>query len=188
MGTFKSVPFSFAYTRNSGGILMMQILKRSFILAIILVLTLMTYPVMAGGHGAKGGPPKPVIPGGDTINISGIILDTHKEAIDEAEVLVLVNGKEVDRVVTADNGKYVSRFQMEKDKIQSANIHIEIHKTSFKSQSLEFKGSELAQKHDHFYISEDITMPRVLGPALWISPIVFILAYVLIAFELLHRT
>ena len=66
----------------------MQVLKSSFILAIILVLTLMTYPVMAGGHGAKGGPPKPIVPGGDTVNISGIVLDSHKEAVDEAEVLL----------------------------------------------------------------------------------------------------
>ncbi len=165
----------------------MKMPKSCFIFSVILVLAFMAPSVMAG-HGAKSGPPKQVIPGGDTINISGIILDTHKETIDEAEVLVLVDGKEVDRVVTAHNGKYVSRFQFEKDKIKSATIHVEVHKTSFKSQSLEFKGSELAQKHDHFYISEDVIMPRVLGPAFWISTIVFILAYVLIAFELLHRT
>ena len=166
----------------------MQALKHSLILLIGLTLFFIASPVSAGGHGAKGGPPKAVIPGGDTVNISGIILDSHKEAIDEAEVLILVNGKEVDRVITAHNGKYVSRFQLEKDNIKSATIHVEVHKTSFESQSLEFKGSELAQKHDHFYISEDVIMPRVLGPAFWISTIVFILAYILIAFELLHRT
>jgi Na+/H+ antiporter NhaD/arsenite permease-like protein len=165
----------------------MQALKRSLMLLIGLTLFFIASPVSAG-HGAKGGPPAAVIPGGDTVNIAGIILDTHKEPIDEAEVLILVNGKEVDRVTTAHNGKYVSRFQLEKDKIQSATIHVEVHKTSFKSQSLEFKGSELAQKDNHFYISEDIVMPRFLGPAFWISTIVFILAYVLIAFELLHRT
>ncbi len=61
-------------------------------------------------------------------------------------------------------------------------------KTSFKTNQIEFKGSELARSGDHFYISEDISLDRVLGPAFWISTVIFILAYVLIAFELLHRT
>jgi Na+/H+ antiporter NhaD/arsenite permease-like protein len=166
----------------------MHSLKRFLVLLSVLSLIFTATFVAAGGHGPKGGPPKAVIPGGDTINISGIIFDSHKEAIDEAEVLILVNDKEVDRVTTAHNGKYVSRFQLEKGRIGSATIHVEVHKTSFKSRSIEFKGAELAQKHDHFYISEDVTMPRVLGPAFWISTVVFVLAYVLIAFELLHRT
>ncbi|MBL7203945.1 MAG: ArsB/NhaD family transporter [Desulfobacteraceae bacterium] len=140
------------------------------------------------GHGAKGGPPKAIIPGGDTINISGVVLDSHKEPIDQAKIKVLVNNKEVDRVITAHNGKYVSRFQLKKDEIQISTIQVEATKTSFAPRTLEFKGAELAQKGDHYYISEDLNLDRVLGPAFWISTIVFILAYVLIAFELLHRT
>ncbi|MFH1350175.1 MAG: ArsB/NhaD family transporter [Pseudomonadota bacterium] len=158
-----------------------------YIIAIIMCLT--ATPVLAGGHGAKGGASAhKELPDGDTINLSGIILDNHKEPIGEAEVLILVNGKEVDRIETASAGKYVSRFQVEKGKIETSTIHIEAHKTSFKSQTLEFKGDELAGKGGHYYISEDITMPRVLGSAFWISTVVFILAYVLIAFEVLHRT
>jgi len=161
--------------------------KTLIILTIILAVCFISTSALAG-HGPKSGPPKPVIKGGDTINISGIIFDTHKEPIDEAELRILVNNKEVDRVITADNGKYLSRFQLEKGKIQSAVIHLEASKTSFKSESLEFKGTELANKGDQFYITEDVVMPRVLGPAFWISTIVFVLAYILIAFELLHRT
>jgi len=140
------------------------------------------------GHGAKSGPPKAIIPGGETVNISGLILDSHKEPIDEAEIVISVNDREVDRVTTAHNGKYVSRFQLKKGEIQKSFIKVKASKTSFASQSLEVKGAELAQKGDHFFISEDLTLPRVLGPAFWISTVVFILAYVLIAFELLHRT
>ena len=155
--------------------------------ALIIGVTLVGASAMAG-HGAKAGPPKAIIPGGDTVNISGIVLDSHKEPIDEAEIVISVNGKEVDQVITADNGKYVSRFQLKKDEIQSSTIQVEATKTSFAPRALEFKGAELAQKGDHYYISEDLNLDRVLGPAFWISTIVFILAYVLIAFELLHRT
>jgi len=161
--------------------------KTLVILTIILAVCFISTSVLAG-HGPKSGLPKPVIKDGDTINISGIVLDTHKEPIDEAELRVLVNNKEVDRLITAHNGKYLSRFQLEKGKIQSAVIHLEVYRTSFKHQILEFKGTELAEKGDQFFITEDVVMPRVLGPAFWISTIVFILAYILIAFELLHRT
>jgi len=165
----------------------MQSLKHLFTVVSILILTLMASPALCG-HGAKGGPPKAIIPGGDTVNISGLVLDSHKEPIDEAEIVISVNGKEIDRVITAHNGKYVSRFQLKKGEIQTSTIEVETAKASFASQSLEFKGAELAQKGDHFFISEDLSLPRVLGPAFWISTIIFIFAYVLIAFELLHRT
>ena len=92
-----------------------------FTMAIVLVVSLIATPVLAGGHGAKSGPSeKKLIPGGDTINLSGMILDSHKEPVGEAEVLIQVNGKEVDLIETESNGKYVSRFQLEKDKIQSS--------------------------------------------------------------------
>jgi Na+/H+ antiporter NhaD/arsenite permease-like protein len=158
-------------------------------IALALLITLISTSVMAGGHGVKGASPeKGVIPDGDTVNISGIVLDNHKEPIGEVEVLIRVNGKEVDRLETASKGKYVSRFQIQKGSTRSSTIHIEAHKTSFKTRILEFKGQELAQKEHEYFISEDITMPRILGPAFWISTIVFILAYCLIAFEFLHRT
>ena len=140
------------------------------------------------GHGSAGGPPKALIPDGDTVNISGIVLDSHKEPINEANVKILVNHKEVEHVVTAHNGKYVARFQMHKGEVEKANIEIFADKTSFKGVSFTIKGNELARDGNQYYLSEDMSLDRHLGPAFWISTVVFILAYVLIAFELLHRT
>jgi len=160
---------------------------RTLSLSLFLILSFITTPALAG-HGAGGGPPKATIEGGDTVNVSGIILDSHKEPVGEATVEVSLNGKEVDRVVTAHNGKYVSRFQVEKDKVLSSTVSVKASKTSFKTNGIEFKGADLAKSGDHFYISEDISLDRHLGPAFWISTIIFIFAYVLIAFELLHRT
>ncbi len=165
----------------------MQTFRHCLTTVLVFGIILFASSVMAG-HGPKGGPPMVTIPGGDTINISGIVLDSHKEPIDEAEVAIFFNGKKVDQVTTAHNGKYVSRFQTEKGQVQDAAIKVEAAKTSFESRTLEFEGKELASMGDHYYISEDIDLNRVLGPAFWISTVVFILAYVLIAFELLHRT
>ncbi len=152
-----------------------------------IVLFLLSSPAFAG-HGAKGGPPKAVIEGGDTINISGIVLDSHKEPINEANVRILVNGKDVEDVVTAHNGKYVARFQLEKGEIEKSTIEIKADKASFKEVTFTVHGKDMARQGDHLFLSEDMSMDRHLGPAFWISTIIFILAYVLIAFELLHRT
>ncbi|MBW2708044.1 MAG: ArsB/NhaD family transporter [Deltaproteobacteria bacterium] len=165
----------------------MKTLRYGLFSFFAITLFLIGSPAFAG-HGAGGGPSKALIEGGDTINISGIILDSHKEPIDEANVKILVNGKEVEHVVTAHNGKYVARFQLEKGEVQRATIQINADKTSFKGVTLTVQGNDMAQKGNQLYVSEDISLDRHLGPAFWISTVVFILAYVLIAFELLHRT
>lgn len=161
---------------------------RSLLIPIVAMMLFLTGIPAWGGHGAKSAPAKPVIPGGDTVNISGTVLDTHQEPINEAEVRITVNGKAVDRVTTGHTGHYVSRFQLEKGEISSATVTVHANKTSFESQSMTFEGSEMARKGDQYHISEDLELVRELGPAFWISTVVFILAYVLIAFELLHRT
>lgn len=162
-------------------------MKSVMVITIALFASFITTPAIAG-HGAESAPREQMIQDGDTINISGVILDNHKEPIGEVELIVRVNGQKIDREETGSNGKYISHFQLEKDKIQSSTIHIEAHKTSFMTQILEFKGNELAKKGNRYFLSKDIVMQRILGPAFWVSTIVFILAYVLIAFELLHRT
>jgi Na+/H+ antiporter NhaD/arsenite permease-like protein len=161
--------------------------KAFFILALLISLVCVVSAALASEK-ATGKHRRALIPGADTVTISGFILDNHKEPIAEAQVSITVDGKEVDHLETAHNGKYVSRFQLEKGEIQSATIDIKAYKASFQGKTLTFKGNELAAKDKHFYISEDIVMGRVLGPAFWISTVVFILAYILIAFELLHRT
>ena len=155
----------------------------------LLVTFIATSAAMAGGHGEKGAPsPKAMILDGVTVNLSGHILDNHKEPVAEAEVLILVDGVEMDRSVTASNGHYISRFQLGKKQIETSTLHIKSRKTSFATQLLKVEGSDLARKGGHYFFSQDIVMPRILGAAFWISTVLFILAYCLIAFEVLHRT
>ncbi len=166
----------------------MRIFKCLVISIIILGAPLYLSTHALAGHGPKGSPEKPPIPGGDIIHTSGTILDHHHEPIDEAHVVITVDGQEVDRLMTAHNGTFVSTFPLEKHKIDLATIQIDIYKTSFKGQTIQIQAADLAHKGDHYFFSRDITLERVLGPAFWISTVAFILAYGLIAFELLHRT
>jgi len=155
---------------------------------ITAVLLTFVAPLAFAGHGGAHKATEDRFPHGDTINVAGIIYDTHKEPVGECHVRIYENGEEVDYIETADSGKYVSSFKVEKGSVSHATFTVEAVKTSFVNQKRDFHGTEFAQKGDQFYITEDITMPRHRGPAFWISTVVFILAYVLIAFELLHRT
>jgi len=145
-------------------------------------------PIAFAGHGGAHKPKEERFPHGDTVNIAGIIYDSHKEPVGECHVRIYENGEEVDYIETAHSGKYVSSFKVEKGSVSNATFDIEASKTSFVNQTVTFHGSEFARKGDQFYITEDLTLPRHRGPAFWISTVVFIVAYVLIAFELLHRT
>lgn len=172
-----------------------KLLERSFmetpkiLLFFAVALALSVAPLaFAGGHGAKSKPTQDELVDGDTVNVAGVIYDSHKEPVGECHVTIYENGKEVDYVETAHNGKYVSRFKVEKGAVPASTFTVQAKKTSFETKEFTFSGSDFAQKGDHYYITEDLTLPRILGPAFWIATSVFIIAYVLIAFELLHRT
>ncbi len=144
---------------------------------------------VAGGHGTSHeGVVEEALKEGDTVNIAGIIYDSHKEPVGECHVRISENGKEVDSLETGPTGKYVSAFRVEKGSAPWATFTVEARKTSFENQKVTFQGTDFAQKNNRFYMTEDITLPREQGPAFWISTLVFVLAYALISFELLHRT
>lgn len=133
---------------------------------------------------------------GNTFFISGTVLDTHNEPVKEAPIRLLVNGRHLklmaehklkDEIETSSLGTYQAEFNLPSGQIK-ADIQLEVSKTSFRKITVGFTKNDFAQKGDNFYIVRDIEMPRILGPAFYISTIVFILAYILISFELLHRT
>ena len=154
--------------------------------AVVLLFFLVTFAF--AGHGAKSANQPMVIEGGEQVTISGTILDSHKEPIGEAVATVSLNGHEVVEVETAHNGHYVTDFMVEPGAMTDASFELEVRKTSFTAETIHFAGSDFAQKGDHYFIAENVALDRFLGPAFWIATVVFILACVLIAFELLHRT
>jgi len=133
----------------------------------------------------------------DVFYISGSILDSHKEPVKEAELSLLVDGKphkliadhkEIDKTVTSSHGTFQVEFHLPKGAIESAKIQLEIVKSSYKRTFIDIKKEDFAVKGNQFYLTKDIMIQRQLGPAFWIATAVFLLAYALISFELLHRT
>lgn len=157
----------------------------AIIIAALLGLT--AGPVLAG-QGPENMSSEVLGEGGQHVTVSGTIIDSHQEPVGEAEITVSMDGHDLTRVETAHNGHYVTDFMVTKDALQDGAFEVEVDKTSFETKTLHFSEDELAHKGDSYYVSENITLDRVLGPAFWIATVVFVLAYVLIAFELLHRT
>ncbi|HID30591.1 MAG TPA: citrate transporter, partial [Desulfobacterales bacterium] len=140
------------------------------------------------GHGGKKSHEMVHIEGGDVVTISGTILDSHKEPVGEAVITVHMNDHDMAEVETAHNGHYLAEFMVEAGTMETAHFDMKVRKTSFETKTIHFPGEDFAKKGKHYYVAEEVMLDRVLGPAFWISTVVFIVAYALIAFELLHRT
>jgi hypothetical protein len=133
----------------------------------------------------------------DTFFISGIVVDSHKEPVREAEVKVLINGqphnlivehKEVEATETSSHGTYQLEFDVPPGTVDTAKIQLLLSKTSYRRTYIDFTKEDFAQKGLNLYAVKNQEMPRAIGPAFWIATVVFLIAYALISFELLHRT
>ncbi len=136
----------------------------------------------------------------ELLHISGRILDTHKEPVKEAKIRVLINGKPVqvrlgshghqlyETFKTENDGSYQIVAALPKGTLPKATIELEIFKPSFKKTKVKINSEELAVNSKNYFAVKNIILERHLGPAFWISTVIFVLAYVLISFELLHRT
>ncbi|MBW1678088.1 MAG: anion permease, partial [Deltaproteobacteria bacterium] len=162
--------------------------QKSLLVGTVTIALVFLASLAFAGHGGKKMHEAVHIEGGEYVTIAGTIMDSHKEPVAEMAIEVSLNGHDVAQAETGRNGHFVLEFMVEKDAMQTASVETKIHKSSFKTTIKHLEGSEFAKKGDHYYITEEIAVDRVLGPAFWISTVVFILAYVLIAFELLHRT
>jgi Na+/H+ antiporter NhaD/arsenite permease-like protein len=133
----------------------------------------------------------------DIFFVSGTIMDAHKEPVTEAQVKVLINGRphkviveheEKEETETSSHGAYQLEFGMVTGQIDTANIQLEIYKTSYRKTTAVLKKEDFAQKGRSFFTVKNVSMPRAPGPAFYIATLVFLLAYIAISFELLHRT
>ncbi|MBA2848942.1 ArsB/NhaD family transporter [Thermosulfuriphilus ammonigenes] len=139
-------------------------------------------------------------PDKEILHLSGRILDNHKEPVDEAEIRVFINGQlqkvrkgahghqVLEYFKSESDGSYQVVIEVQKGLLPQAEIEIDIFKPSFKEVRVKIPQDHLAYNGQHYFAVKDVILERSLGPAFWISTVVFLLAYILISFELLHRT
>ncbi len=166
---------------------MVHTLTRHIVIIALLLFWLVLPAAAAAGHGGKD-PQTAESKGGMQVTIAGTIIDSHGQPVGEAGISVSLSGRQVAGVETADNGHYVAEFMVDRQVMDQASLGLQVGRTGFAARTFTFVSSDFAFKDDHYYATENVSLDRVLGPAFWISTAVFVLAYILIAFELLHRT
>ncbi len=135
-----------------------------------------------------------------SFNIFGKITNPHGAGIDDAEILVKINGQELTMplsghgghaggggITTEMDGSFQAVFSLPAGTV-GHDIEIEAYKPSYKRTSIHIDESAIQHGNDGITVHTAITIKRAAGPAFWIATVIFILAYILISFELLHRT
>ncbi len=135
------------------------------------------------------------------MEIFGKVLNSHNIGVGDAAIQVLLDGIPLetvgddghgeanDTLMTESDGSYQARFWLQAGAItDESKLEITAYKPSFTKNSSAIKGRELARDGGDFIGLADLQIDRTTGPAFWIATVVFVLAYILISFELLHRT
>ncbi len=145
---------------------------------------------------------KPANPVGQVrMELFGKVLNSHNIGVGDAKIQVLLDGSPLkitgekshgetgDTLSTESDGSFQARFWLQAGLItDESHLEITAYKPSFTKNNYEIKGHELTKDGVNFIGLADIQIKRTTGPAFWIAAIVFVLAYILISFELLHRT
>lgn len=153
----------------------------------------------ASGHGT-GGPPGGT---GDEatvkLDIHGKVVNPHGVGVHDAEIEVLIGGRPYEEeaaghaahgdtgVKTEPDGTFQVVLNVTEEDLKKG-IELRVFKASYAKTSIAIDPKEVTQGKDGWMVRSDITIDRHTGPAFWIATVVFLLAYVLISFELLHRT
>ena len=131
------------------------------------------------------------------LNIFGRILNPHKKGVPDVGISVYVNGDHIEltpqghaseEFTTEFDGSFQIELKLPRDVIQNGEINLSFFKPSYKKTSIILNPKDFAIHDGEYYVKIEQIIPRTKGPAFWIATCIFILAYVLISFELLHRT
>jgi Na+/H+ antiporter NhaD/arsenite permease-like protein len=138
----------------------------------------------------------------DVLVIQGKILDSTGNAIGDANILPYLNGKpfiagghggeDQKDLTTGINGLFRIEIPTTETNIKDGKWEIRVTRPSFKpSQLISLKVFDEGVAEDsarRWVANARVQLARIQGSAFWIALIVFVGVYVLIAFEILHRT
>jgi Na+/H+ antiporter NhaD/arsenite permease-like protein len=143
---------------------------------------------------------------GDTNNavliLQGKVLDSAGNPLGEAKIVPYLAGKpyfvkshqakDEKEIVTGKNGLFMVEVSAPADKIKDGKWALKITRPSFKpSQLVPLKVIEEGKDDkdlNRFVTSTTVQLQRFQSRAFWIALVVFVGVYILIAFEILHRT
>jgi len=164
-----------------------------FLQAAICAFLVTLFSLQGGETLGKEAPSQP----SQIVHISGRVVDPHLEPVKEARISVRLDGQGQELVsggkrspqVSSDcKGWYLAEFSPSSPIQEGSKLELEVTKPGFMSVVVSLEGGDLAQRGEHFYFTKHISLPRRLGPGTLISSGVFLVVYLLMAFELVHRT
>ncbi len=119
------------------------------------------------------------------VHFSGKVIDSHGEGVNDAEVNIYIDHKLVENLFTQEEGLFLANIPIKGD---FSVVRVEVFKPSFRKVVFSLEKEKFLKHGKDFLYYKEFHLKRKLSPAFWISTVVFAVAYILIGFELLHRT
>jgi Na+/H+ antiporter NhaD/arsenite permease-like protein len=132
----------------------------------------------------------------DVLTVSGAIKDAQGRPLKEAFISIYVDGyklKVPEETTSSNSGKYEVELVIPGGTLPNAKLEIEVSKPAYKSSGKLLvervvKDREDEQGNPNYLVHQNISLKRAVTPAFWIATLILVGVYVMIAFEMMHRT
>ncbi len=132
----------------------------------------------------------------DILTIAGVVTDAKGQGVRSADLSLFLNGKRVEpkeAIKTSASGTYEGELTFPSRSLVGARIGIEVRKASYKTTGLlevdDVVREPAKQGCDTTYQAyRSVVLTRTITPAFWIATLVLVVVYILIAFDVTHRT
>ena len=125
-----------------------------------------------------------------TLRVGGVVNNEHNNPVEDVHVNILYNGKTIAHTMTTSNGSYFVETPID-NKLDTSKIYVEFQKTTYKTEKkhlTEILSSKNSSGSFVYIGTLNQTLLRAVTPAFWISLIVLVGIFLLISFDVLHRT
>ncbi len=132
----------------------------------------------------------------DKVVVSGTIRNPQGKPVKEADLNFFLNGKKIEtpeKVSTSNSGTYEAELILPRGAVEGAKVEVEVCKPCYKTSEVTpvsrlVKANSDAQGNALYLGYQSLILGRAITPAFWIAALILIAVYVLIAFEIMHRT
>ncbi len=138
---------------------------------------------------------------GSQLELYGKIVSPRGSGVGDVRLTVFIDGtplvagaaagagKSNGALTTEADGSYQIRQPLGASTLAAATtVTIQAHRPGFSETTIRLTGADFIQQANSYVAIIDIEIQRTTGPAFWIAATVFLLIYLIISFELLHRT
>ncbi|MEN6439550.1 MAG: SLC13 family permease [Syntrophobacter sp.] len=166
-------------------------MKKCFL--VILLSAALSFAVNSSSCGAQESKAPPL---SDELIITGTVKNSHGKPLKDATISVFMDGRQLkteEMVKVSGSGTFQAELSVPAGSLANGKVELEITKPSYKSSGRVPLTSIVRQMStplggSRFLAHAGFTMARDLSPAFWIATLILLAVYVLIAFELMHRT